>query len=202
MQRLFNVSKWSRLCEGGSLKFGASRPRAVRLEVNAPRAVGIYLFDAESGEALFLARVEGRDTVEFHTGGAFTLVSDGEVFVYTAGMEHIHHVAVDPVIFTRITERRQVNPEIAAIQRLMQINIERRLAEQRNEFNAALARVVQGGARQVSTGRERVASVQPPASDNSGSDGEEPASDDGGEPAEPETAPAGKRKRSGRSDSA
>lgn len=141
MQRLFNVTKWKRLCEGQSLTYPNARPRVVRLEVNAPRAVGLYLFDAATGEALFLARVEGRDTVEFYSGGDFELVSDGEVFLYTADGEVAHHEVLDPVIFTRIVERRQVNPEVAAIQRAMNINIERRLAAQRDEFNAAIRRL-------------------------------------------------------------
>lgn len=142
MQRLFNVTKWRRLCEGQAVPFPSERPRVVRLEVNAPRAVGLYILDVPSGEMVFLARCEGRDTVEFHVGGAFSLVADGEVYLYTPQGETIHHVNEDPEIYTRITERRQRNPELDAIARAMNLNIERRLAAQRDEFNERI-RVLQ-----------------------------------------------------------
>lgn len=197
MQRMFNVSKWQRLCEGGAIRFDGGRPRVVRLELNSPQPVGLYLMEPVTGEALFLCRVVGRDTVEFQVGGKFTLVSDGEVFVYTAGMEMIHHVVDDPVIFTRITERRQVNPEIAAIQRAMHLNMERRLAAQRDEFNSLLRRVVQGGPREAPAGRDRVASDEPQAADVPGTDVPEPAPDEGAAAGAAGAAGGGKRKRAG-----
>lgn len=142
MQRMFNVAKWTRLDEGRSLVFGSNRPRVVRLEVNSREPVGLYLLDVPSGTTLFLAASCGRDTIEFHCGGNFSIVSDGEVFIYTADGETIHAEIPDPVIFTRIAERRQVPPEIKAITDVMNRNIERRLAQQASEFNAILRRVV------------------------------------------------------------
>lgn len=141
MQRMFNVTKWRALTEGQALTIDNERARVVRVEVNAPQPAGLYLFNAGNGAAVFLARVVGRDTIEFYSDGKFTLVSDGEVYVYTADGETVHHESVDPVIFTRITERRQVNPEIRRIQEVMNLNIERRLAAQRDEFNAAIRRM-------------------------------------------------------------
>lgn len=184
MQRLFNLTKWQRLVEGRSLSFPTARARVVRLEVNAPRAVGLYLFDAATGEALFIARVEGRDTVEFYSGGNFELVSDGEVYVYTADGESVHYEAIDPVIFTRIVERRQLNPEIAAIQRAMNINIERRLAAQRDEFNEAIRRMQSD--RKMAARREAEAAAEPKSGDDGGGDETPPVADSGAaEPAAP-----------------
>lgn len=138
MQRLFNITKWTHLESGESAAFPTDRARMVRLEINAPTVALLYLADPESGVMRFLARVTGRDTVEFFVGGPFSIVSDGECFIYTADGQSIHHESVDPVIFTRITERRSVPPEMAHMQRMMQINIERRLAAQRDEFNSLL----------------------------------------------------------------
>lgn len=193
MQRLFNVTKWRRLCEGQALPFSSERPRVVRLEVNAPRKVGLYILDVPSGDTVFLALVEGRDTVEFHVGGAFSLVADGEVYVYTPQGEVIHHVSDDPEIYTRIVERKAMNPEIAAIQRAMNINIERRLAAQRDEFNAAIRRMQSD--RKVAARAAREA-VQPlDAAEDVDSDG---SADEPGSGAEPVAAPlpekAGKRR--------
>lgn len=190
MQRLFNVTKWRRLCEGQTITFPNARPRVVRIEVNAPRAVGLYLFDADTGEAVFLARVEARDTVEFTVGGNFSLVSDGEVYLYTADGEVVHFESVDPVIFTRIVERRALNPEIVAIQRAMNINIERRLAAQRDEFNEAIRRMQSD--RKVAARRAAEPVAEPEGEDADSSDEAAPVADSGsvGEP-----APAGRDKR-------
>lgn len=136
MQRLFNITKWRLLGQGQGFAFASERPRVVRFEVNAPQAACLYLQAPESGETIFVARCEGRDTVELHVGGGFVLVADADVWIYSADGETIHHVNEDPEIYTRITERRQRNPELDAIARAMNINIERRLAAQRDEFNA------------------------------------------------------------------
>lgn len=192
MQRLFNVSKWRRLVEGGSMKFDIPRARVVRLELNSRAEVGLYLLDMETGEALFLSRSVGRDTVEFHCGGSFNLVSDGEIFIYTADGEQIHHEVVDPVIFTRITERRQINPEILAIQRMMNLNIERRLAEQRNEFNDRIRQLQRDRALAA---RAAAAEAAKPADESvSASDTPKSASDDGADAGQPAEAGGGRRK--------
>lgn len=152
MQRLFNVSKWSRLVEGGALSFESNRPRVVRLEVNSRMPVGLYLLDVPSGATMFLATTCGRDTVEFHCGGNFSLVSDGECYIYTADGESIHHESPDPVIFTRIADRRGVPPEIRAITETMNRNLERRLAQQASEFNAILRGFAESQQRNLGSG--------------------------------------------------
>lgn len=138
MQRLYDVTKWRSLRQGEALRFETARSRVVRLDVNSRADVGLYLLDAVSSETRFLAVTRGRDSVEFIVEGAFTLVSDGDIQLYTADGQFIHHEVVDPVIFTRITERRVMSPEIQEIQRMMNFNIERRLAAQRDGFNAVI----------------------------------------------------------------
>lgn len=147
MQRMFNVMKWKRLTEGQALHFKNPRPRAVRLEVNARTRTGLYL--DEKKDVVFLAVVDGRDTIEFFTQGEFTLVCDGDCMVYTIDGEYGHHVAVDPVIFTRLADRPSLAPELQAIQRAMQLNVERRLAQQQQDFERVLAEIQAQGSRPV-----------------------------------------------------
>lgn len=186
MQRMFNVAKWARIGEGEVLDFNGNRPRVVRLEVNAPSPSRLYLYDRDEGGGIFLAKVDGRDSVEFHAGGKFSLMADAECYVYTADGQHIHHEAIDPVIFTRITERRQIPAEIAHMQQMMQINIERRLAAQRSEFNDLLRSMQADRVAAARAARERPS--QPPAASAS-----EPASASGanGADARPAAPPAG-----------
>lgn len=134
MQRIFNVDKWTSIEVGQVLEFPVERPRLVRLEVNAPDVALLYLLDA-SGTAMFLARVCGRDTVEFISPGAFSLsVTDGACSVYTVDGTVGHRTVEAPQSFTTIVERRKRNPELDAMMRMMNQNIERRLAQQADEL--------------------------------------------------------------------
>lgn len=193
MQKLHNISKWTRMVEGGSLRFESVRPRMIRLEVNSPDSVRFYLLDMENETSTFLATTFGRETLEFFVGGPFVLTSDAEAYVYTADGERAHHVAVDPVIFTRITERRTLPPEIRAIQEMMQINVERRLAAQRDEFNAILRRV-QPVVRPTSRSQVAAAAAtnEPTAAGDAA--GFDAASGDGGQSPEPAAGDPPKRK--------
>lgn len=133
MQRMFNLDKWTRLDKGKGLEFTNPRPRNVRLEVNSPVKAALHVID-EHGEDHFLALVEGRETVEFGTTGAFSLTSDAECNVYTADGADISSVVVEPVILTKIAERRARNPELEYLQRVMYENMERRIAATEADF--------------------------------------------------------------------
>lgn len=193
MQRLFNIGKWTVLRDGQSLRFESDRPRVVKLDVNSRSDVGLYLMDAVTGGTVFVARVCGRDSVEFHVGGSFTLVSDGECSVYTADGQSIHHEVVDPVIFTRMSERRQIAPEVRKIQELMNLNMERRLARQRVEFEAILKRLdASSGVGPRYRDRAIVAARASAAEPVSAAESE---SGDGGDPPAPDPVPARKAKK-------
>lgn len=140
MQRMFNLDKWERLKEGEGLEFSNPRPRNVRLEVNAPVRTALYVVDPE-GEVHFLALVEGRDTVEWGSSGAFQLTVEGaDVMVYTADGADIAQRVIAPVIFTKIAERRRRNPELEYIAHQMQLNMERRLEQQAGELEQLFIR--------------------------------------------------------------
>lgn len=143
MQRLFNLSKWAVLEEGKAISFKGSKPRLVRLEVNSPGEVFLYVAQESDitvdsdPEVIFLARVCGRDTLEWHVaGGGFTLmVEGGSCNVYTIDGDDPSYRNLTPTIFTKIVERRPRNPEFERMAALMQLNVERRLLQQKQELN-------------------------------------------------------------------
>lgn len=149
MQRLFNLSKWAVLEEGKAISFKGSKPRLVRLEVNSPGEVFLYVSQESDPtvdtdpEVIFLARVEGRDTLEWHAaGGGFSLmVEGGSCNVYTVDGDDPSYRNLTPTIFTKIVERRPRNPEFERMAAMMQLNVERRLLQQKQELHALFTRV-------------------------------------------------------------
>lgn len=140
MQRLFDLSKWSLLKEGARLSFLNKHPRKVTLEVNAPGPVLLYVLI--DGTPNFLAKVDGRDTIEFHPDGPFDLVAEGgNLNVYTADGADIAQEALDDRIFTKIVQRRPRNIEMEIMQRAARENTERLLNAQRKEMEAYIARL-------------------------------------------------------------
>lgn len=134
MQRIFNVDKWVVIEPGQVLEYPSERPRQVRVEVNSSDVGNLYLINAE-GEAFHLARICGRDTVEFISPGKFSLsVADNPISVYTVDGTSGHVTVEAPQSFTTIVERRRRSPEIEAMMRMMQNNVERRLAQQAEEL--------------------------------------------------------------------
>lgn len=133
-QRLFDVNKWTLLEEGKVLRYPSAKPREVKLEVNAPGDSELS-YVSDSGEVKFLALVRGRDRVEFHTDGRFGLTVQGnDCYIYTVDGIDISTTILDPVIFTRIVERRARNPEFVAMELRMMQNIQRRLDSQKHEL--------------------------------------------------------------------
>lgn len=139
-QRLGNLDKWEPLAGDG--KSGVSfpgGPRPVTLEVNAPERTALYVeyevpkLDADGNvrgfdlKEQFLALVEGRDKVEFTVGGDFTLFADKDCLYYTGDDQETHNVVIAPVIFTRIANRKERNPNMEMMEFKMRLNIERRM---------------------------------------------------------------------------
>lgn len=134
MQRIFNVDKWVVIEPGKVLEYPNERPRLVRVEVNSADVANLYLVDA-GGEAFHLARICGRDTVEFVSPGAFGLTAaDGALSVYTVDGTTGHRTVEAPESFTTIVERRRRSPEIDAMMRMMHSNMERRLSQTAQEL--------------------------------------------------------------------
>lgn len=143
MQKINNLSRWVVLDEGQRVDFPNPKPRVVRLDVNAPSAACLYIFTdpngEESADPLFLARVEGRDLVEFHSEGAFGLtVEGGSVNLYTVDGDDPSFRLVEPQAFVKVIERRRRNPEVEFIMHKMQQNLDRRMEQQAHEFRGLL----------------------------------------------------------------
>lgn len=134
MQQLDHVDKWIPLEQGQCLEFEKTTKRRVRLHVNAPGPVILFL--SRPGEKpVFLARVEGLDTIVFSIEGAFAVCPDEFCHVYTAEREKISATGLGEK-FTKLMEPKPRNREFELMQFNMMKNVERRLAQQRNEYEA------------------------------------------------------------------
>lgn len=159
-QRVFNLSKWSLLEEGAMLEYKNPRRRTVIVDVNCPAECAFYVMqskrdvednpekvkdrrfgrrtlaegaaDPNPSEMTFLGLAKGRDRFEFAVDGAFALTVEGSsAYVYTADSQDIATRIVDPVIFTRLANRKVKNPDLQRIENAMRIN--------QLQFQAALA---------------------------------------------------------------
>jgi len=131
MQRILSVYDWQVLSAGTEVKIETDllEQRLVRIRVNAPSPMALYVRVPDAEEPIFLARVEGLDEIQFNVAGPYTLMAfDGEVWFDTLDGARADVEAVEPDSFTSIVERKARNHELELIERKMQENIERRLA--------------------------------------------------------------------------
>lgn len=136
MQRIFDVGKWQQCEAGKAVNFSKSEPRKVRLDVNAPDTVKLFYSDG-NGEVCFLARVTGRDVIEFFAQGEFAITADGSDFWFaTVDGEDFSFAIPDAVAFTKIAERRPRNPEFELMQWHANRNMELRMEQLRQELDA------------------------------------------------------------------
>lgn len=134
VQRLFNIQRWKLVEMDQVVDFPSPKPRLVRIDVNAPDWAELY-YITDDGEALFLALVKGRDTVEFQSSGKFSLaVRGGECWVYSVDGEDISTTVIDPIIFTRVVERRRKSPELVAMEIAMMHNMNKRMEQMQREL--------------------------------------------------------------------
>lgn len=185
MQRMFNLREWTEIADGGSLSFHSARPRIVRFEVNTPDEVlmhicypdGIYVTHPpenigeagsteevlEPGTVQFLAKVTGRETIETFVEGAFDLVvQGGTLYVFTADGTEVHATVTDPIIFTKIAERKARNPELERIERRMYLNQERRMQQQADDMERRYGRLLTAAEERVRHAEQR-ATAKPAA---------------------------------------
>lgn len=174
MQRHFNLENWTELAQGEALAFPGKRPRRVNLAVNSPGETLLYV-DYGDGP-VFLARVIGREDIEFAVPGAFDLMADASSCrVFSVDGDNPSIVIPDAVTFTKIAERRPRNPELEHMQYLMMQNVETRLAQQRAEIDAIYAaNAHNSGAGTAGSGgdtAQRDDAAGAPAADGSETDG-------------------------------
>lgn len=182
VQKIYNLAKWFELKDGEKLTLQHGVARRVRLEVNAPSETLLYA-SSGGGMLMFVARVLGRDLVEFHTMNdeqldLFVSTEGGSVFIYTVDGQDVSHVSEDAESFTKIMERKPRNHELERMQYEMQANMRRMMESQADELQrivdrrlAAERAVVEAAGSASGAGKEPAPAVkggtsdkQPPAS--------------------------------------
>ncbi|MDN2583397.1 hypothetical protein [Aquibium sp. ELW1220] len=143
--KLNDLNRWCWLDAQKALVLEGTRERRVRLHFNPEEPTRVYLLQPE--EQRFLACVMPGDvrTVEFSAAGTLRIVVDvrntGGVWMHTSETEPTFFEVPDPVIFTELAQRRHRNPELEEMMYRMQLNVERRLAQQAEEHAAHLAAI-------------------------------------------------------------
>lgn len=208
MVRIHNLSKWERVKKGEDLVIRADGNRRVRLECNAPEKVKAFLV-AEDMPPVFLAVWEGMNVLEFTAPEGRKCAVDfvgGDVWVFTAEGDQIAMPRPASPSFVRVANRRARNPELEKMMFMMTMNIERRLAAQKEEYEATLQRLearrraeAKAAGADVETGEVVDDGRGPEAANPTGDQGSAGGSPEGGSPAAAKEGEAGKNgKRSKR----
>jgi len=143
--KLNSLSRWHELAEKNALMFeqgAANGERRIRLNLNLPRRMSFFIED-DAGSRFLASAGPGFETIEFSHFGKFAVFSEddsGPIQYQTSETEPTHVEVVDAAIFTKIANRRHRNPEMEEMMYRMQLNMERRLAQQAGEIEAALER--------------------------------------------------------------
>lgn len=143
-QKIGSLSRWSALDNGSAIRFESDLPgeRRIRLHLNLEAVTTFYL--ATGGKPILLATAgPGLETLEFSAAGNLEIIPEkdhGAIRYHTAESEPTFAKILDPVIFTRIANRRHRNPEMEEMMWRMQANMERRLAQTAGEIEAAFER--------------------------------------------------------------
>lgn len=138
----------------------ADEDRLGTLRASLGRAPGTedlsVLSSDEGGRAVtFLALVKGRDRLEFSVDGAFDLmVEGGSCNIYTVDSADVATRIVDPVIFTRVANRRQRNPELEWMMYQQRRNQEAMFASMQRETDRRLAEMEKGFKKQYAEQRQ------------------------------------------------
>jgi hypothetical protein len=143
--KLHSLDRWNVLAPKAAVVFdnsSGSGDRRVRLNLNLAKQTTLYVEDS-NGPRLLVTAGPGLETVEFAAPGKVAVFAEdgaAEVHYQTAETEPTFVSVVDPVIFTKIANRRHRNPELEEMMHRMQANLERRLALQSSEIEAAFER--------------------------------------------------------------
>lgn len=179
MIKFGQLSLWAPLAAGEIAVFSRSKPRNVRLHVNAPQKA--FLEITQDGKRPFAVVVDGMEGIEVFVEGPFTLNADVDIDLRAEDGEMIHVPKTDQRNFARVTERRARDHRLELIERMMVENADKRikamLADARSEISAATRARIKGD-------------------DDAGSD--QGAGAEGGDAGKPGQKPAGGRKAAGK----
>lgn len=147
MIKLDCLSRWMHLKKGDILTLPGDAQRRIRLQVNSPKRSSLFIVN-DDGELVFLAAPDGRDVVEFASGGDVRITTEeSHVYVYTAENEPTFTIIPDAEIFTKIAERSARNPDLEHMMYLQQINMDRRFAQMQNDMQRQVNEAYEAGTR-------------------------------------------------------
>ena len=143
--KLGSLSRWKLFPRDALVLAGGEGERRIRIQINSEAGVALYrVVEGVEDQQLVATTPPGLETVEFVAGGNVGLVAataeGAQVWYQTADDEPTFVEVVDPVIFTKIANRRHRNPEMEEIMFRMQQNMERRLVQTAGEIEAAFER--------------------------------------------------------------
>lgn len=140
--KLNSLDRWQRLEEGKAIGFAGAESRRVRLHVNCLNETALYLTPEKGNPRLLTVVGAGLNTVEFAAGGNFVVWADekeaGELWFQTAEHEPTHFENLEPVIFTKIIQRRKRNTDLELMMFRAGQNAAAREAAMQREFTAQL----------------------------------------------------------------
>lgn len=142
MQRILSLYDWQKLPfdNRAVIVSDIEHQRSVRVRVNAPEPMALYISQPDYDEEIFLAYVVGLDELQFEIQGSYSLIArGGDVWFDTLDGTNPAVEPHEPASFTQIVERRVRNPEMELMERKMQENIERRMAAMIDTVNMTLA---------------------------------------------------------------
>lgn len=142
--KLNSLARWATLPSKNAIVFEGSEVDETRHRIlfNLEAVTALFIGDAE-GERFLCTIGPGQETVEFNIAGPFKVYAEdgsGVVQYQCADLEPTHVEVADPVIFTRIAQRRRRNPEMEEMMYRMQLNMERRFAKQADEIATIYAK--------------------------------------------------------------
>ena len=145
MIKLDSLERWQSLPKGHVLNLPGNGARRIRLNVNAPGRVALFIVN-DDGEPTFLAAPDGRDVVEFAAPGDVRITTEhDDVSVYTAENEPTFTIIENAEVFTQIAQRAARNPDLEHMMYLQQQNIERRMASLAAEMEVRIGEAYDAG---------------------------------------------------------
>lgn len=129
--RIHNTDKWAELKPGEVLKLTGDGFRLIRVQVNCSYPTAFHV--VEDDRPVFLAVVQGHETLEFSAGASgepvhLVATSEGEVWYFTNDGDRDAFHNENAVSFTKIANRRARNPELERMMFKMEQNMTRRMA--------------------------------------------------------------------------
>lgn len=142
MQTIGNFDDWKEISSETEFPIAGERTRAISLDLNAPRAVALYVVD-NGGEINFLARVQGRDRVRFVARGKASLridpIEGDTLYIHSRSGQPIHLAASEKEIWSKYHERRAYDPAVELAKYIASQNMmamDKKLEEMRSLANA------------------------------------------------------------------